>query len=391
MVFHDDEGMKRGDEINQTRRPPWKTVQPRDGVTADKDTEVEEPEAYEPNQRMSNRRRKPNPKHGGILQTDVVGSGVKYARRRIQCAERRQASRYTPTSMSVHRERVKGPNPLAPPALHRGIRQNGSLRGYQREFEKLKNKVTRWTQKALIGTYIGGLKDSISDSIRMFQPRTLKAMIELARMRDDQLQRARRYTNTPQWNVRTNNANPTPPEPGSATPKRLSWDEMKRKRSLGLCFSCDERYTPDHRCRKSQLLLIEGIEEEDDEIEIPPDTEEAEITLQSLTGWGSHKTNRTYTETQRRTLITLIDSGASHKFINDKTAALLNLQLTPTKPFHVRVADGFPLQCNAVYRKVQTRVNGVNFPIDFFPIPLKGLDMVLGIQWLIQVGPTLCD
>ena len=63
MVFHDDEGMKRGDEINQTRRPPWKTVQPRDGVTADKDTEVEEPEAHEPNQRMSNRRRKPNPKY----------------------------------------------------------------------------------------------------------------------------------------------------------------------------------------------------------------------------------------------------------------------------------------------------------------------------------------
>ena len=173
--------------------------------------------------------------------------------------------------------------------------------------------------------------------------------------------------------------------------QRLSWDEMKRERSLGLGFSCDERYTPDHRCRKSQLLLIEGIEEEDDEIEIPPDTEEAEITLQSLTGWGSHKTNRTYTETQRRTLITLIDSGASHNFINDKTAALLNLQLTPTKPFHVRVADGFPLQCDGVYRKVQTRVDGVNFPIDLFPIPLKGLDMVIGIQWLIQLGPTLCD
>ena len=47
LVFHDDEGMQRGDEINQTRSPPWKTLQPSDGVTADKDTEVEEPEAHD--------------------------------------------------------------------------------------------------------------------------------------------------------------------------------------------------------------------------------------------------------------------------------------------------------------------------------------------------------
>lgn len=45
------------------------------------------------------------------------------------------------------------------------IQQTGSLRDYQREFEKLQNKVTGWTQKALIGTYIGGFKDTILDSI----------------------------------------------------------------------------------------------------------------------------------------------------------------------------------------------------------------------------------
>lgn len=67
------------------------------------------------------------------------------------------------------------------------IRQTGSLREYQREFERLQNKVSGWTQKALIGTYVGGLKDTISDNIRMFQPKTLKATIELARMRDEQL------------------------------------------------------------------------------------------------------------------------------------------------------------------------------------------------------------
>lgn len=38
------------------------------------------------------------------------------------------------------------------------IMQQGSLRDYQREFEKLGNRVQGWTQKALVGTFMGGLK-----------------------------------------------------------------------------------------------------------------------------------------------------------------------------------------------------------------------------------------
>lgn len=116
------------------------------------------------------------------------------------------------------------------------INQKGSLREYHREFERLQNKVTGWTQKALIGTYIGGLKDSISDAVRMFRPTTLKATIELARMRDDQLQRSRRLSNFTTGVTR----NTTPSsvamprrsidrEPQGGNPKKLSWDELKRK------------------------------------------------------------------------------------------------------------------------------------------------------------------
>ena len=166
---------------------------------------------------------------------------------------------------------------------------------------------------------------------------------------------------------------------------------MKRKRCVGLCFSCDERYTPDHRCQKSQLLLIEGLEEEDDDSEQRHDTEEAEITLQALTRSDSPKMIHTIAETHCQKLITLIDSGATHNFINEKTAHLLNLQLTPTKPFKVRVADGFPLQCACVYRKVTMMIGGVPFQIDIFPLPLTWFDMVLGMQWLFQLGLTLCD
>ncbi|KAF2285202.1 hypothetical protein GH714_039010 [Hevea brasiliensis] len=72
------------------------------------------------------------------------------------------------------------------------IRQTGLLRDYQREFERLGNRVKGWTQKALVGTFMGGLKPEIAEGIRMFKPKTLKEAISLARMRDEQLLRQKK-------------------------------------------------------------------------------------------------------------------------------------------------------------------------------------------------------
>ena len=68
------------------------------------------------------------------------------------------------------------------------------MREYQWEFEQLGNRVKGWKQKALVGTFMGGLRTEISDGIRMFQPQTLKNVIRFVRMRDDQLVRQRRFT-----------------------------------------------------------------------------------------------------------------------------------------------------------------------------------------------------
>ncbi|KAJ9141050.1 hypothetical protein P3X46_031632 [Hevea brasiliensis] len=54
------------------------------------------------------------------------------------------------------------------------IKQMGSLCEYQQKFERLGNRVHGWSQKALIGTFIGGLKPEVAEGIRMFKPKTLK-------------------------------------------------------------------------------------------------------------------------------------------------------------------------------------------------------------------------
>ena len=69
------------------------------------------------------------------------------------------------------------------------ICQSGTLKGYQQEFERLANRVDGWPQKALVGAFMGGLKDDIASKIQMFKPKKLSEAIELARIRDKSVDR----------------------------------------------------------------------------------------------------------------------------------------------------------------------------------------------------------
>ncbi|KAH9660406.1 retrotrans gag domain-containing protein [Citrus sinensis] len=49
------------------------------------------------------------------------------------------------------------------------VEQVGSLRDYQKEFERLGNQVQGWTQKALVETFMGGLKPELDEDIRIVE------------------------------------------------------------------------------------------------------------------------------------------------------------------------------------------------------------------------------
>ncbi|XP_058111277.1 uncharacterized protein LOC131254302 [Magnolia sinica] len=282
------------------------------------------------------------------------------------------------------------------------IRQTGSLREYQREFEQLGNRVTGWTQKALVGTFMGGLKTEISDGIRMFKPQTLKDAIRFARMRDDQLMRQRRVTR------------PTPPvrAPLALTPanraapvapvRRLSWEEMQRRRLQGLCFNCNERFTVGHKCQGPRILMLEGrgdnnnifcddVTHERQAEENQEEPLEPEITLHALTGWSVPKTMRVAAKIGSHEIIVLVDSGSTHNFISERLANELRLPVVPTERFTVRVANGDKLKCQGRFEEVRVDLQGTLFSLTLYSLPLTGLDLVLGIQWLEMLGSVVCN
>ena len=139
---------------------------------------------------------------------------------------------------------------------------------------------------------MGGLRSEISEAIRMFKPKTLKEVISLASMKDKQLQRQNKFSCPPPPPTHTSLV---PSTSTKASPvKRLSWDEMQRRRAEGLFFNCDEKFSSRHRCKGPQLLLLEGnfdAKAEEDNSEINPNfPSDPEISLHALTGWTTAKT-----------------------------------------------------------------------------------------------------
>ena len=152
-----------------------------------------------------------------------------------------------------------------------------------------------------MGTFMGDLKPEVADGIRMFKPQSVKEAISLAKMRDDQLARQRRFARPSALRASVPVSNPNHPKGSTQVAiKRLSWDEMQKRRAQGLCFNCNERFTPGHKCQAPQLMLLEGCIQEDEtpeemggvnttreisEIEEDDNGKELEITLHALTRW----------------------------------------------------------------------------------------------------------
>ncbi|RVW75473.1 hypothetical protein CK203_061524 [Vitis vinifera] len=171
--------------------------------------------------------------------------------------------------------------------------------------------------------------------------------------------------------------------------KRLTWVEMQRRRAQGLCFNCDEKFAPGHKCKGLQLLLLEeNYDEEEAHTHLQG---EPEISLHALTGWSTARTMRVSAKVGPHELIVLIDSGLTHNFINERIAELLQLPMVPIEPFNVKVANGDPLKCQERFENVSVLLQGIPSTLTLYSLPLIGLDMVLGVYWLEQLGMVVCD
>ena len=113
-----------------------------------------------------------------------------------------------------------------------------------------------------VSCFISGLKESNKADVLAGCPATLSTAIGLARLYEARNTSQRRPTITadlrkdylPQQEGKNSNA--------TLPVRRLSPTELQERRVKGLCYNCNEKFVPGHRCKK--LFLIELCEAEGD-------------------------------------------------------------------------------------------------------------------------------
>ncbi|GKD25937.1 hypothetical protein Tco_1232151 [Tanacetum coccineum] len=151
---------------------------------------------------------------------------------------------------------------------------------YQEQFEALMNKVDL-SESYAISLFIGGLKEEISMSVRMFQPNTLTDVYCLAKMQEAALlvtkSRQTPLLPSPKSTYANTNSYVNPalalPAPNTGNRpsyvqnrKQLTQREIADKRANNLCFHCDQKFVPGHKC-SGQLFSLEICADEGEMLE----------------------------------------------------------------------------------------------------------------------------
>ena len=173
--------------------------------------------------------------------------------------------------------------------------------------------------------FIGGLDVEVKNMIKMFEPKSLKQAYILAKLQDNTLTHRCYDTNPnkqtyhpttfayqnkpstpPSYNKNPPglpNNNFKPPHSGilpSPSPYNLNTTnrttrpirnkDLDERRAKGLCFWCDEKFIPGHRCQNKKLYslcIVEDNEEGSEEegvTEVDPETYNPYISLNALEG-----------------------------------------------------------------------------------------------------------
>lgn len=96
-----------------------------------------------------------------------------------------------------------------------------------------------------ISSFISGLTPELKSAVRMLNPSSLQEAIDLGR---DQLDTKEAITRRIKGIKPFGSGHPQPHKNSRPNVKLLTTVEMVARREKGLCFNCDEIFSPGHKC-----------------------------------------------------------------------------------------------------------------------------------------------
>ncbi|VFQ85818.1 unnamed protein product [Cuscuta campestris] len=291
------------------------------------------------------------------------------------------------------------------------LQQRTSVIDYQAEFERLLNKITGVPEATLVSIYVAGLRQPTRREVLLRRPVTLGQTFALAR------ELAANYTDTlaalsgpskRAWNspgastsgaVSTRGHDTTAKTnlgvssaPNSTIPvRRFSAAERADRTAKGLCWNCDEKYVPGHKCAHRFLSLLDSTTDAPEESAGPEEEDEIFLSgdvssINTLSGSISPRALKVVGTITGNPVQILIDGGSTHSFIQPSVVERLSLNTAPVTPFRVYVGNGESLPCRLMCESVGLEIQSYSFSVDLYVLQIHGPDIVLGIQWLQGLG-----
>lgn len=152
-----------------------------------------------------------------------------------------------------------------------------------------------------------------------------------------------------------------------------------------------------------KVLIVEDVEEEFEENKImavevcdKDGDSDGEIIIMCLNNLipatkEKFQTIRFQGKIQGVPVVILVDSGATHNFIDQKLVRRMGWKVEETPNMTIRLGDGF--QTSTRGRCVELEVELNEFKIKCSPhlFELGGPDLVLGVEWLKTLGDTIVN
>ncbi|GJX28483.1 reverse transcriptase [Tanacetum coccineum] len=293
-------------------------------------------------------------------------------------------------------------------------RQFIRLNGENDAFDTLLSRVDI-NEEHIVSFYLGGLPAEIKMGVRMFGPKTLADAYRLTNYQEATLEAVKKKSKTtmnfsrgrfgsgmgqgsnskpPLLSLPAPNTNwkskPNTPVNAPAR-KQLTQKEYQEKRAQNLCFYCDKKYTPGHKCAGQLFSLVLVPDDKDcfedcvDELEenrnsIGIQDLQPQISLNALTGTNNFQIMRVIGTVGKHLVHILVDCESTNNFLDKNMAKKLGCSIRPTGPLAVTVADGNNLVTTSKCKNFKWQFDNTTFTTDVMLLPLEGYEMVLGIQ-----------
>uniref|UniRef100_A0A453EC58 Reverse transcriptase domain-containing protein n=2 Tax=Aegilops tauschii subsp. strangulata TaxID=200361 RepID=A0A453EC58_AEGTS len=310
------------------------------------------------------------------------------------------------------------------------LKQTSTVAEYAEQFTQIMHHLLAhhpsWDPAFFVTQFMEGLQRDIRAAVVLHRPQTLDTVVDLAFLQEevvDSFRRDDRRHSSPPSLPAVGRATPRtalplplpPPKPGVGVPdarregrrdndnnNKSTSNEDKLaalrayRRAKGLCFTCGERWSREHRCGPTVQLhvveeLIEMLQgqptEQEQKETAPSEADCCVLSKEALEGAESPTTMRLHGWVQDREVLMLVDSGSSHSFVSSTLAHHLQGVQSARRPLSVRVANGGVLRSDLEISKCEWRSQGVKFATDMKVLPLGCYDVILGIDWLACHSP----